>query len=162
MANLLNRMLPIYSLRERKAQRLVHEKRRDHDLACAALAEATQQYSSLQRESKNVLADMLSCNQITALEAQRMIDHSIELRKNSESVYVLLPNLENKEKTSLKLLNESNAMYANEVYKSDAVKKASKQLDKNLSKFETLQLEQVLEDEFLSRRSFDELRKENT
>jgi hypothetical protein len=161
MANILNRMLPIYSLRERKAQRLVHEKRKDHELACVALNEATQQYSLLKNQSKNVLSNMLSCKKLNALEARWMIDHSAELQQNSEAIYLRLPNLEEKKQTSLKHLNESNLAYIHRVHKSDVVKKASNQLDINTSKLEARTAEQVLEDEFLSRRSVDELRGEN-
>jgi hypothetical protein len=147
MTQVLNRMLPIYALRERRAKRLAYEKRQVYQSARLALSDALVQQTTLKDESKKTMSQVLNAAQLSVSDAVWQIEQSNDLMQQSDQVKQSLPALEDEEHHALGVLNETNCQYVQKARKKDAVMRASLKIDVWVSGRLEVCREQAIEDD---------------
>lgn len=78
----LKALLPIYALRERRAQRLYNEQSLEHGRAMSAQAHALAMVERLQQSRQSALANVLKSDEMNAFYAQGLLDQAAVAQKS--------------------------------------------------------------------------------
>ncbi len=146
--NLLQALLPIHALRERRALRMYHEQKENHALALSAREQAVLEQARLEREAEETLAQVASSSTMNAEQAQWTLHVAAQLKEDAQACERTLPELAVKVQKAEASMDEARQAHVARVRGHRKVEEAGNRVARRDERTLAAMAEQLADDDF--------------